>query len=116
MKSMTYCLNDYLSNIYDEVRAEIGFDFSLSDLTTDLDIWETDVAGSLKQAYQHLNRANSGMIPDDEKTNQILLAELHIRDLLDRLTLEIADSPIQNVPKALTQQLQAFFALATQSS
>jgi len=96
MKTMTYQLNENLAKIYDEIRSEIGFEFALSDLMTDIDVWETDITSSLKEAYQHLFRGSSRVITDAEKTGHMLLAELYIRDLVEHLKDELAVFPTPN--------------------
>jgi len=96
MNNKTYRLNNNLVNIYDDVRSEIGFGLSLFSLTEDVNIWETDIASRLKEACQHLFRAQSRVITDTEKTGQILLAELYIRDLVEHLNDELAEFPAQN--------------------
>lgn len=92
-----YLLNDSLASIYDDVRTELGFDLSLSSLMADKDIWGTDIVNGINQVYRHLFRANSYETSAAEKTNQLLLAELCVRELLENLTNELAEPPTQIV-------------------
>lgn len=97
MKNKVYRLNDRLANLYEEVRIELGFDLSLSSLMMDTDVWETDVRSSMKKACRHLFKANNSFLDATKRTDQILLAELYIRDLVEHLQGELAAYPAQIV-------------------
>lgn len=89
MTNKTYQLSETLAIIYNEVRTELAFGFALASLLDNIHAWNTDILNSLKQAYRHLYKASSILISETEKTGQILLAELHIRDLVEHLSKEL---------------------------
>lgn len=91
MNSKVYGLNDSLVSIYEEVRSAVGFGLSLCCLMEDTDVWRTDIASRIKQAYRHIFKANSRDINETERTGQLLLAELYVRDLVEQLNGELAE-------------------------
>ena len=95
MNSKDYRMNDSLATLYDEIRNELCFELTLTDLMEGAAVWETDIVRSLKQAYLHLFRAYSRMLDETERTGQLLLAELYIRDLVEHLMGEVSPCSTQ---------------------
>lgn len=89
MNDRIYQMSRSINEIYDEVGDEIGFDVPLPVLMENHATWKANVAESLRRANAHLLSAERFFLPQDEKTNQLLLGELIIRDLVERLKDEL---------------------------
>ena len=100
MTNISYQSSDSLITLYDEIRDELGFGIGMSSLIANRAVWKTDVVVSLKRAYLHLVRAESSALSHTQKIDQILHADLFLRDLIEHLQGEHTEFHTENTPTA----------------